>query len=582
MHGNSIRVLLIDRTPESLNTISDPLKQRGYTVVQVPTAREGLERIYLDSPDVILLARDLPDMDGLFFCSELKNDLVLRHIPLILLDFEPFLEGELSAREAGAEDYLHRPVDMEELHGRIHQILLQGTVGLNCHPVTGLPGHATVYRKVQETLEKAGPFAVCFLDIHELRHFNQRYGYAKGDEILRETALRVVQILHASGRHLDFFGHLGSDDFVLITDPDCVEDLCTRIVERFEHSLPDFYEPVELQRGYIFTEGRDGSKSSRARTYLSIAIITDNTGRSEHVARVIEQGTELLSWAKRQGKSFWVKERRHVAEPQLFDQDADEAGGGTGSTGAIPRSSPGYSTSQQFEKFREILRTEDLKVHFQPIVFLDSGRRFGYEALLRGPAGSYFESPVILFSIARKLDMELELDLICLRQLQKVAGTIHQDAKVFYNVSPNSFSHPMFREFCESAAQDLLPERVVLEVTHKGRILDYPRFRESARYFKDLGYRLAVDDAQAGTVSLRTILELDPDYIKTDITVTRGIHEDPIKQEVFRKFCAFCNRQGIDLVAEGVESEQEKQYLKMNGARLAQGFLFSPALPTPA
>jgi EAL domain-containing protein (putative c-di-GMP-specific phosphodiesterase class I) len=145
-----------------------------------------------------------------------------------------------------------------------------------------------------------------------------------------------------------------------------------------------------------------------------------------------------------------------------------------------------------------------------------------------------------------------------------------------------SFTNPMFREFCERTAMDLAPQRVVLEVTRKRRIREYARFREAAAYFKTRGYSLAVDDARAGTLSLRTILELEQDYIKTDITVTRGIHTDASKQRIFRQFRAFSSRQAIEIIPERVESEQEREYLRRNGARLGQGFLFSPPAPLPA
>jgi diguanylate cyclase (GGDEF)-like protein len=582
MFPKNAYILLIDSDPAAPRTLADPLRQCDYQVVHTRSAREGMEKIYESSPDLILLARRLPDMDGLLLCAELKNDLAFRHIPLILIDFEPLLEGELAARESGADDYLNTPVDIRELDGRIQQILHQGTVGFNCHPVSGLPGYDAVYRKVQETLEKGRPFAICFLDIHEFRHFNRRYGYARGDELLRTISRRVVEVLQADNRYLDFFGHLGADDFVLVTDPDRAEDLCSKIVERFEESIPDFYEPVDLQRGYILTKKRDGKESSHERLFLSIAIITHEAGRPGHVARIVEQGSELLAVAKKQRKSLWVRERRRSLSPLPTRAHGDAT---TGTKEKRPKTaSCRWSTqplSEHFKRFREIVQAQSLQVHFQPIVHLATGQTFGYEALVRGPLETYFESPVILFSIARKLDMELVLDLICLRKLQKLVGQIPGSKKIFFNVSPSSFSNPMFREFCERAAKDLAPERVVLEVTRKRRIREYPRFRESAEYFKTRGYNLAVDDARAGTLSLRTILELEPDYIKTDITVTRDIHNDTAKQRIFRQFRAFCNRQAIELIPEGVESEQEKDYLRKHGARLAQGFLFSPPVPLP-
>ena len=584
MYPKNAHILLIDSDPAAQQDLTDPLIKNDYHVSHARGAREGMEKIYQSSPDVILLARRLPDMDGLLFCAELKNDLVLRHIPLILIDYEPLLEGELAARESGADDYLHKPVSIRELDGRIRQILRQGTMGFNCHPVTGLPGYDAVYRKIQETLEKGRPFAICFLDIHEFRHFNQRYGYARGDELLRKISRGVVEVLQAAGRYLDFFGHLGADDFVLVTDPDRAEGLCSQIVERFEQSIPDFYEPSDLENGYILTQNRNGEETSHKRIFLSIAVITHEAGRPGHVARIVEQGSELLALAKKEQRSLWVKERRRslTSLPSVTPEGERP---GPEEVRSKPVSGPRPVTqalSEHFKRFREIVQAQSLQIHFQPIVHLDTGYTFGYEALVRGPLETYFESPVILFSLARKLDMELVLDLICLRKLQKVAGRIPDSKKVFFNVSPSSFSNPMFREFCDRAAQDLVPERVVLEVTRKRRIREYPKFREAADYFKARGYNLAVDDARAGTLSLRTILELEPDYIKTDITVTRDIHNDTAKQRIFRQFRAFCNRQQIEIIPEGVESEQEKDYLRQNGARLGQGFLFSHPAPLPA
>jgi len=369
---------------------------------------------------------------------------------------------------------------------------------------------------------------------------------------------------------------------VLLTDPDRAEDLSAKVIERFEQSVPGFYEPADLQRGYILTKERNGRQSSHERIFLSIAIITHEAGMPGHVARIVEQGSQLLSLAKKQRKSLWVTERRRCSSPlPSTREDPATPGSMDGLSKQALSRGPAHALSEHFRRFREIIQTQSLQLHFQPIVDLDTGDPFGYEALIRGPLETYFESPVILFSLARSLDMELVLDLICLRKLQKVGRQIPDTKKIFFNVSPSSFSNPMFREFCDRAAKELLPGRVVLEVTRKRRIREYPRFRESAEYFKSRGYSLAVDDARAGTLSLRTILELDPDYIKTDISVTRDIHSDVAKQRVFRQFRAFCNRKGIDLIPEGVESEQEKEYLMKNGARLAQGFLFSLPGPLP-
>ena len=570
-YRNRAHLLLIDHDPASVRQLSEPLGKRGYHVLRVESAREGLGKIYHYPPDLILLGRDLSDMDGLHLCAEMKNDIVLRHIPIVLLDGESLLDGEITAREAGAEDYLSKPVDIEELDGRIHQILQQGTLGVNCNPVTGLPGYETVYRKIQEIVDKERPYAVCFLDINQFRQFNRQCGYLKGDDLLRTTARRIAEVLHAEDRYLDFFGHAGADDFMLITEPGCAEHLCTRIVASFEELMCELY--TTTGRG---SAARLEGTGAGGRVFLSIAIITHETGRPGHVARLVEQGAELLTLAKRQGRSHWVKERRRLRGPP----EGEAAGSLTSQGGrAVAGPDPARGFAKRVQTFREILHDKAVSVVFQPIVLLESGDLFGYEALLRGPRATYFESPITLFGIARRLDMELALDLICLKHVQGVVPQIGEGLKVFCNVSPSSFLNPVFREACRDAAEKMKPERIVLEVTRKRRIREYPRFRESSRFYRQTGFGLAVDDARAGTLSLRTVLELVPDYIKTDISVTRDIHRSPAKQRVFRQYQAFCNRQRLCLIPEGVESEQERDYLLAQGARLAQGFLFAPPRP---
>jgi len=574
------QVLLIDEDPASFARIVAPLNGRGYKVAWVRSARDGLDAIYSDAPDLVLIARELPDVDGLHFCTELKNDVVLRHIPIVLLGEQPLLKGEIEAREAGVDDYLLKPVDVDELDGRIRQIFRLGTLGINCHPVTGLPSYNTVYRKIQEILEKGGPFAVVFMDLHGFRRFNQVFGYEKGDEILGATARVVSRVLETKGRLLDFFGHLGSDDFVLITDPAIAEDLCADIVERFEWVFPDISQPAHPELGENRSREQLGASLHPARLYLSLAVLTHEAGMPTHVAVVIEQGMELLESAKKEQRSRWVRQKKTSDGNVLPFAGARSVLEGRKSflNGREEEKTLG-TQADRVRTFCELIQSRTFDLHFQPIIYLHTGKVFGYEALLRGPLGSSLESPVILFGLARMLDVEQELDLICLKKLTETARNVPGDAKLFFNVSPDSFFSPRFRESFEKVRQAPLGERMVLEVIRKRRIREFPRFRESIHYFKEQGCQVAVDDVRAGTLSLRTILELVPDYIKADISVIRDIHRAPAKQRLFQQYRSFCRRQGIKLISEGVESEQEKDFLLNQGAELGQGFLFSPPFP---
>lgn len=564
--SRSLKVLLIDRDPARAVQVLNPLAERGYEVYRAGDAREGLEKIYRDKPDLVLVTRDLPDLDGLDVCAALKNDFLLRHLPVFVFESGVLLDAELAARESGADDCLSYPVDPEVLDGKIQQTFLRGVMGVNRHPVTGLPGFHAVYQRIQETIEADRPFAICFLDVRNFRYYNRRYGYARGDEVLRLTAQVVSRALQSRGRELDFLGHPGADDFIFITtDPEELEGLMTEILKRFDSSMMPLYEPADVRRGGFYWIDRTGRTVRSGLLFLSIAAITHESERPAHVAGMLEQGAELLALAKKSRKSAWVRERRR----------AGKGGGRSVSERTVQESSLFPAEEDHSGLFQEILRTRSVRLVFQPIVYLETGGVFGYEALLRGPRGTYFESPVTLFSMARQMERAHELDLVSLRGLLQEADALPPGARVFFNVSPESLFSPLFRELCRGMGKTLDPGRMVLEVTRKRRILDFRRFRESLSFFRELGIRLALDDAQAGTLSLQTLLELVPDYVKTDLSVTRDIQNDPAKQKVFRRFLDFCERNRLDLIAEGVESQSEKQYLLEAGARLAQGFFFA-------
>lgn len=141
--------------------------------------------------------------------------------------------------------------------------------GVNRHPVTGLPGFNAVYQRIQETIESDRPFAVCFLDIRNFRHYNRRYRYARGDDVLRLTAQIVVRALQARGRDLDFFGHSAADDFVLITDPEDLEGLLAEILRQFDLSMLPLYELADVRRGCFYLD-RQGWKGCAVRPSVSL------------------------------------------------------------------------------------------------------------------------------------------------------------------------------------------------------------------------------------------------------------------------------------------------------------------------
>jgi EAL domain-containing protein (putative c-di-GMP-specific phosphodiesterase class I)/GGDEF domain-containing protein len=227
---------------------------------------------------------------------------------------------------------------------------------------------------------------------------------------------------------------------------------------------------------------------------------------------------------------------------------------------------------------RETLRTGALYIDYHPIVVTDTKEIFGYEALARGVMRS-MRRPEVMFEVAAQSDMIWELSRLCRNTaIRGMKARLEKGQLLFINVDPHDFTDPAFTEIDMDVPD---PSRVVLEITERTAIKDYPKFRGRLKDFRDRGYRFAVDDAGSGYAGLGSIANLEPDFIKLDISLINCIHENFIKQNLVETMVRFANDQGAKVIAEGVELAEEYETVKQLGAHLVQGFYLHPPEPGP-
>ncbi len=232
------------------------------------------------------------------------------------------------------------------------------------------------------------------------------------------------------------------------------------------------------------------------------------------------------------------------------------------------------------DQLQRIILTESLTTVYEPIVRLSDRRVLGYEALARGPLGSGLERPPMLFSIAAECDREYELDNLCRKLALQNARGIRSHEKLFLNVLPTSLHDPDFSEVRVRALLDrlgLTPHNLVLEISEKQAILNFPIFREAIDHFSKLGFGIALDDTGAGYSSLEAALELSPHYLKIDMSLVRNVDQQAPKQELLRGLQALSERMKASLIAEGIESEEELETLRTLGIAYGQGFAIGRA-----
>ena len=236
---------------------------------------------------------------------------------------------------------------------------------------------------------------------------------------------------------------------------------------------------------------------------------------------------------------------------------------------------------KRFSEFKRILETEDIETVFQPIVSLKDGSIIGYEALSRGPAGSELISPAELFRTADELSMVWDLELLCRTKAIERAHSIEPEKYLFINIDPNIINDEKFRKgFTKKflGNHNISPKSIIFEITERTAIEDYATFCEILKNYTGQGYKIAIDDMGAGYSGLKTITKTRPHYIKIDMELIRGIDRDSFKQALIKNFVNLSISTNINIVAEGIETEEELQTLIRLGVYAGQGyFLQRPA-----
>jgi len=184
---------------------------------------------------------------------------------------------------------------------------------LDASPLTRLPGGIAIETVLKKRIDSRLPIAFCVLDLDNFKAFNDRYGYANGSEVIKETAKIIDNVVKTKGSPDDFIGHVGGDDFVLITTPEFMRELSSEIISQFDRRIPDFYDSEERERGYILGKTRQGIEMEFPIMSISIAIVTNEHRHLTNPLEVSEIAAELKDYAKTIPKSVFVVDKRRNA-----------------------------------------------------------------------------------------------------------------------------------------------------------------------------------------------------------------------------------------------------------------------------
>lgn len=226
-------------------------------------------------------------------------------------------------------------------------------------------------------------------------------------------------------------------------------------------------------------------------------------------------------------------------------------------------------------EFQEILSQSRIKPRYQPIVHLNNGKVFGWEALSRGPKESNFHSPLSLFQFAEETGNLFQLERVCREKAITHCRKFIGSGKLFLNIHPRTLSDP---DFTPGETKRILewtwidPKNVVFEITERHAVENFQLFHDTLQHYRNQGFLVAVDDVGSGYSGLLSIARIRPDFIKIDKSLVLSSDSDPVKRALLETFVTFANQIGAKIIAEGIETGSVHTTLVNLGVHFGQGY----------
>ena len=271
------RILVVEDDLDISKMLRLYFDSQGYEVLTVMRGNDALEMCRKKQPNVVVLDIMLPDMDGYDVCRELRGNLRTSHIPIIFLTQKDERSDKIAGLELGADDYITKPFDIEELKLRVQGAIRRAEATSLTDPTTALPSAKLIEEQLKRLITREN-WALLYIVINHIDAFTETQDIVARDDFLRFVAMNLNETIEAHGTSNDFIGHTSGNDFMIVTVPDAVEDIKKDFSQRFEQGVPTFYDFISRKQGYVTYVDRGGAEHKSALMNLSIGLLTADDG----------------------------------------------------------------------------------------------------------------------------------------------------------------------------------------------------------------------------------------------------------------------------------------------------------------
>lgn len=304
------KILIVGRSWQRREIYKSIFADGPYEIIDGIGCDEAIDIINNTLIDLLIINLEMSLLNELELVKNIRDDNTKDVLPIIIVNDNPDVGQKIEFLAYGVDDYLHYPFNETEMYLRAKNIIKRVSKSRDVNPLTKLSGNDEIEEQISYEIESGNEFAVLYCDLDNFKAYNDVYGFENGDKVIKAVADVLTSTINKVGTAEDFIGHIGGDDFVVVTSCDRMDIIGQTIVDKFQEVAKTFYNPHDLAAGYIIAKGREETERKYPLISISVAAVSSKVRRLICPSQVAEIAAVMKKKAKSIEGNIYVKDQR--------------------------------------------------------------------------------------------------------------------------------------------------------------------------------------------------------------------------------------------------------------------------------